>query len=254
MLTNLPANLKPRERLPALSVIVAALLAVSLTAGGCGRDSLASASDEATSSTRLVVGVRADSMATPEQATVDHLQLHPGSDPNAPCTCDSDRSGNGWCRRCNVGHVAGQRIESPTLFEGIDPHGHQLDNECLQLQVCREVIRTDGYCDAVGIGFVNGNAYFTRLTYLLARGEPLDAGCQSCNALVGQAGWCQSCGRGVIGNVAFADRTLFEHAEAEHKRLLRGIALASTCDMCAMAAVAHRTCPKCQISYETDCN
>lgn len=241
----------------AVMQLMVILLAIVLS--GCGEDARAAHASRRTvaaaAPTPSSESVIEPGALAPDVSSVDHTRLHPGSDPHSSCTCDAAKLRNGWCWRCNVGYIAGARIESATLFEALDPHGHELDNECLQLQMCRDVIRADGYCDAVGIGFVGGKAYFTRLTYGVARGQVLDPAtlaCPICRSHIAQSGWCAGCRRGIVGNVAFSDRDLFDRTSHEYCRLLQAIERAPVCDMCALAMVAHSTCPMCRMSYESE--
>ena len=78
--------------------------------------------------------------------------------------------------------------------------------------MCTEAIAHDTWCDATGFGFVNKMAYFTRLTYGLAKGTVVEATtihCEVCKAGDSNPQWCPICagGRGMVGNVAIADRS-----------------------------------------------
>jgi len=188
----------------------------------------------------------------PPQVVRDHLHQHPGSDPTQPCTCETDKARGGWCWHCNVGYLAGHKIESPGLFEALDSHGHDVDIQLLQ-PICPDAIEHDGWCDTGGMGFVARKAYFTRLTYGLARGVPANVArfaCPLCRAHGGdEPGWCDHCGRGVVGNVVFSDRALFERTAQEYRNMLAAIERNKVCDMCALAMIAHTWCPHCKISY-----
>jgi len=238
-------------------------LVVLLAAAGCGSEAIQAqhadpTPDQKPADELAVAELRGDAqpLAAPAAslAPVEHRLLHAGFDPESPCTCPAAVLSHQWCWRCNVGYIAGRRIECTMLFEALDPHGHELDNESLQLQMCREAIRSDGHCDAVGFGFVGGKAYFTRLTWGLAKGQTVDPaalGCGTCGSHASEPGWCDSCSRGIVGNVAFAERDLFERTRHEYQILAAAIDRAPVCEFCACAMVAHLTCPKCQISYES---
>jgi hypothetical protein len=191
-------------------------------------------------------------MSAAAGAQPDHAHLHPASDPAAPCTCEQARLVNAWCRHCNVGYVAGHVIQSSMLFETVDPHGHDVSNPDL-LERCADAIANDGWCDATSCGFVGGKAYFTRLTWGLARGRPMVASaleCETCRAHSGEEpGWCGQCQRGMVGNVVFTDRALFDATAREFHTLLEAIEREKTCSMCAYAMLAHTHCPKCKLSY-----
>jgi hypothetical protein len=232
--------------------MAAVALVFVMTGLGCDKGAFETSGESSPASASLS---RVNAADMKPVATIDHGRLHPGSDPQSPCVCAEAKQTDRWCWRCNVGYVAGQRIESSALFEGVDPHGHELDNECLQLQPCREAIRTDAYCEAVGIGFVAGKAYFTRLTYGLARGQSLDASaveCATCQSHIAHPGWCKACARGIIGYRSFTDPQLFEYTSREYCRLLEAIQRVSTCQTCALAMLAHAFCPVCRVSYESD--
>jgi hypothetical protein len=241
------------------SILVLGVVALLATAGcssesGQATHAKPAADDDRVEASLVDAQQSADPAASP--TAIEHQLLHAGFDPQSPCTCQAAILSHRWCWRCNVGYVAGRRIECARLFEALDPHGHELDNESLQLQGCREAIRSDGYCDAMGIGFVAGKAFFTRLTYGVARGEAIDPAtteCPVCQAHVHprEPGWCESCRRGIVGNVAIADRDMFERTAREYRILSSAIDKASACEFCACAMVAHLTCPKCQISYES---
>ena len=213
---------------------------------GCGRDAQGSSTPIRAPSTKAPP-------SPPTAAAIDPARLHPGFDPQSPCTCDVARMSNGWCWHCNIGYIAGRRVECARLFETLDPHGHQLDLQSLNLEVCHDAMRNDGYCDAVGIGFVKGLAFFTRLTYGLGMGTPIEPSaisCAECRAHVDDPGWCDRCHRGMVGNVAITDRDLFERTAREYRILLMAMERAKTCEWCAAAMVVHHTCPNCRISYE----
>ena len=40
------------------------------------------------------------------------------------CDCAPARRHNEWCAACDTGWVAGFRVESRTLFDALDAHGH----------------------------------------------------------------------------------------------------------------------------------
>lgn len=184
--------------------------------------------------------------------THDHASLHPSHDPQAPCTCATAKLRNHWCQRCNAGYVAGHRVENARLFETVDPHGHHVTIESLDCESCQLAARSDGFCDACRVGFVNRVAYFTRLTHGLAQGQAIDPAsltCAACQAHAASSGWCEPCNRGMVGNVALANRATFDRAAEEYQVLLTAIDRVGTCELCACAMVVHTTCPRCRISY-----
>jgi hypothetical protein len=61
--------------------------------------------------------------------------------------------------------------------------------------------------------------------------------------------WCDECGVGYVGNVAFRDRAMLEIGRTEHERLLRAIAMTDRCASCAVAFFMGARCPRCRIDY-----
>lgn len=101
----------------------------------------------------------------PPSADIQHFN-HPA------CDCAVSKLYGGWCKGCGVGYLAGIEIKSADMFEALDAHGHDIMPERIRCQRCREAIPKDGYCKICRMGFVNKLAYLSRLTYLLAQGEP----------------------------------------------------------------------------------
>ena len=163
---------------------------------------------------------------------------------------------NRWCPRCNVGYIAGKRIEFARLFETLDPHGHELDPNSLTCASCQSALRDDGFCASCGMGFLRGQAYFTRLTHSLAFGKAVESStitaCATCRSNFISGGWCEHCGRGFVGNIAITDRTQFETAAREFRTLLAALDRAQVCELCGCAMVVHRTFPTCKISYDVE--
>lgn len=188
-------------------------------------------------------------------AIADHALLHPVSDPSAACTCEVNRYHNGWCKRCNLGHVAGRSVKSARLFEALDAHGHDLNPETFHVPLCSEAAQNDAWCPEIAMGFVASKLYFTRLTWGLAKGRPVIVerlSCAVCRASGGdQPAWCDACSRGIVGNMAYFDRALFDRTAAEFSTLLAALAKAPTCDYCAAAMLAYQVCPVCRISYQS---
>jgi hypothetical protein len=132
------------------------------------------------------------------------------------CLCAGIASGTGWCSACNVGFVGSVRVPSASLFEMIDPHGHDLDPAGISCSTCMNALETSAFCERCGIGYVDGRAYVSRLAYLIARGEPEDS-----SAL-----------------------------ETEFNRLNVAIERLSDCDLCGVASFADGRCPRCRIHYQ----
>ncbi len=192
-----------------------------------------------------------------ENQAVMQAVFHPGTgDPNV-CTCRAARVVNGWCELHAVGFVAGVRVRYRLLFETLDPHGHDLDPATVTCPRCREAIGSDGWCDECHIGWQQGMAYMTRLTWLLAKGESVTAStplCSSCRVASTAPGaveprWCDACGAGLVGDVRFTDRPVFDEASDAFQVLRRALERAKACELCACAIVYDRTCPDCRITY-----
>lgn len=233
-----------------LALPAALTVLAPLVAGGCEQASEARRGEQSSSGTDQQP---VDARAAAPAAQIVHAALHPSHDPNAPCTCADAKERNGWCSKCNVGYIAGRRVEYAKLFETLDPHGHDFMLESLKCPVCHNAAGSEGYCDDCRIGFVHQMAYFTRLTYGLAQGrtiDPASLSCAVCRANMAESGWCDACGRGMVGNVAYSDRAVFDSTAREYKVLLAAIERAPTCEICACAMVVHRSCPICGISYE----
>lgn len=81
--------------------------------------------------------------------------------------------GSGWFG-VHAGFVAGIKVSSGALFEALDAHGHEIDPGALTCAVCKEAWRRGGFCDRCRMGFVNGLAYLSRLTYHIATGAVED--------------------------------------------------------------------------------
>ncbi len=180
------------------------------------------------------------------------LRTEPSS-PARACTCAATKTSNGWCGGCDIGYVAGVQIKSRELFEAIDAHGHQVDPNSYRCESCREALATDGFCGACKTGFVRKEAYFSKLTYYLAKGsarDPSEIKCSACRENSAHQGWCDACGVGMVGRFAFTDRADFEAASKAQRVLIRAIELAAKCEICAIAMAVDRSCYRCNISYE----
>lgn len=169
------------------------------------------------------------------------------------CTCEESKSKNGWCGGCKVGYVAGVRIESRELFEAIDAHGHHVDPNSYRCETCQKALETDGYCSECKTGFVDKEAYFSKLTYYLAKGSPRSPAriaCLTCRKNAEHPGWCESCKLGMVGRIEFKNRGDYEGAARARKVLVRAIRKAASCETCAIAMAVDRKCYRCMVSYE----
>ncbi len=181
------------------------------------------------------------------------------------CTCAYARVDNGWCAACGVGYAAGFTVRSKEILDILHTHGHPADPKMLRCDSCREALAVDGFCDRSGMGFVRGEAYFTKLAYHLARGKPVaDAHaieCPVCRSHLGRqgrrdapdgappAGWCDACRVGIFGNLLYEGRDSFEQASAELLLLVMALQVDGRCHSCATAMLCGGMCPACRIDY-----
>ncbi len=184
------------------------------------------------------------------------------------CSCPAAQLANGWCHACKVGYVASLPIKSEILFEALDPHGHELDPALMPCSECKAAFAADTQCKVHRIGFVDRQAYFSKLTYALAKGQVRDVStitCERCksNALrhtvkpttkpdakkPASDGWCDICKIGMVGNVEFRKREDFDLASAEFRKLIPAAKTAERCGRCAYAQLYDGTCRVCAISY-----
>jgi hypothetical protein len=151
------------------------------------------------------------------------------------------------------GTIAGLRVP-PGLLDVIDPGGHSVDPGQIYCPECLTAFVSDGYCLRSQIGYVDGRAYVSRLSYLLAKdGERINATtltCSTCRAHLQEPGWCDGCGRGVVGLAAIRNRDDFNEILMHWQRLHKAIRLASQCDVCAIAFFTHGRCTRCRIDYK----
>ena len=169
------------------------------------------------------------------------------------CTCAAAKMKGGWCGACKVGHIASVRIESEELFEFLDAHGHHINPATIRCKSCVAAIKSDGFCDRCGMGYVDELAYVSMLTYSVAKGTPVEPSkiaCGKCSEHAKGFGWCETCKVGMIGNVAIRDKRAYEPASKAMERLLIANETAKRCETCAIAIVADATCPKCKITYK----
>ena len=176
------------------------------------------------------------------------------------CNCPEGKYRSIWCVPHRVGYVAAVEIRSKVLFEALDAHGHEIDLDSLECAACRFALEHDAFCGDNRMGFVDRKAYFSKLSWLLAKGEPVNPdapACAVCSAdtrpkelpLTGD-GWCNACEAGVIGNVRYRDRARFRQTRREYERLLQAVERSRECELCAAAIISDRRCPTCRISYQ----
>jgi hypothetical protein len=168
------------------------------------------------------------------------------------CTCTLAKLRHQWCPACRVGYVAGVRIESELLYEEIDAHGHDIDPARIECKSCQEALKADGFCEKCRMGFVHKQAYLSRLTYYVARGETKDVAtiaCPGCTKNSERHGWCDACEVGMVGNVAFKLKTEFEQAAKAYDVLREAVATVQRCLTCAVAMVIDGRCPACKVAF-----
>jgi len=169
------------------------------------------------------------------------------------CSCAHALEHGGWCDVHQVGYVGSVEVTSHLLFEALDAHGHDVDTSTFDCPGCRKAIETSGFCDTHLVGFVQGQAYFSRLTYNLARGKrvaPSEVTCPVCRKHMLGRGWCAACGIGMVGNLALRDRRAFDDVDHTLKLVEAANHVAARCEHCAVAVVFDATCPICGIRYK----
>lgn len=169
------------------------------------------------------------------------------------CTCSSQSEIGVWCDACNVGHIATVKIESKRLFDAVDAHGHQTRIESLRCNECRRLAKSGGFCESCRTGYVAGKAYFSKLTYLLAKGSMANsasATCKKCKVDMQRLSWCDACKVGMIGHIAFRDKELFAKALKARDVLVQAVQRVHECLSCAIAIAVDRSCRRCKKSYK----
>jgi hypothetical protein len=183
------------------------------------------------------------------------LLLHQptASAPPDRCVCETAREAGGWCAVHAVGYLGGVEISSASLYEVLDPHGHDVDLTTFPCPVCQRAIASDGFCGEHRVGFVGGKAYFSLLTHHLTKGEVRHASeirCRRCRRNARGHGWCEAHRVGMVGSVALSDRREFEEAVHAAGVLRAASRRAARCDWCAAAMVTDTQCPVCLIRYK----
>jgi len=169
------------------------------------------------------------------------------------CTCVAAKETNGWCDLHATGYVASVPIRSKMLYETLDAHGHDVDLSTFRCDSCKRAIANEGFCEEHRVGFVSRQAYFSRLTHELARGErkdPEKMRCQTCRSHAETHGWCETCHVGMLGRVAAKDRQGYERAVRAIEVLQEANKAAERCEYCAAAIVTDTECPMCRVTYK----
>jgi hypothetical protein len=168
------------------------------------------------------------------------------------CACAPARRDGGWCDVHAVGFIGGMEVRSHSLLEVLDAHGHDVDPGSFHCPACQWAIETDGFCAEDRVGFIDGKAYFSRLSHDLAsaeRVEPEKIGCATCRKNAGAHGWCDACKRGIVGTRAFDERAAYERVVQALAIVHRADETAQRCEYCAVAMVSDSECAICRISY-----
>jgi len=172
--------------------------------------------------------------------------------PNRQCTCPQARLQHGWCDACSVGFVATFPVDAAELYEAIHPHGHDVQPDQMRCATCRAAVPVDGWCAECNSGFVNRQAYFSKLTYLLAKGsvrEPAASPCAACRGYSQRSGWCAACAVGWVGNVRFEKRDAYDEAARSLEVFFAACAASPRCVLCAQAMIMDAYCPMCRVTY-----
>lgn len=171
---------------------------------------------------------------------------------NTVCICEKARIHDGWCDVCGFGWVAGLKIPSKLLFTTID-HGHEVNLQFMRCESCRQAAKSDSFCPLCHFGYYKNKVYFSPFTHCLARGIRMSRSeitCPTCLRNMEEGGWCESCKRGMFGNVATTEREKFDEVVAAFRRLKLGLAYLEKCELCGIAMYANGMCPKHHLVYE----
>ena len=183
----------------------------------------------------------------------DSLPSEGSAAPDRSCEAEEGRShAEGWCDSCGAGYLAGVRIESHRLWHTMDAHGHRIRTDLLTCDSCVAAERTDGFCAESRMGFVDGEAYFSRLTWLLAvapRESSASIACPACRRNAERHGWCERCALGRFGERMYESRNDFENLLSDVGLLERANRTAERCDRCAAAMVTDSICTICRVGY-----
>ena len=169
------------------------------------------------------------------------------------CSCSTAMERGGWCDDHEKGYVASIEIHSEMLFETLDAHGHVIAPEFIRCTRCLEARKTDDFCEEHRIGFVDGLAYLSPLTYHLAKGENKDLSrivCPVCKKNAESYGWCPECNVGMVGQFEIRDPESFRKLSRAYDTLLSARETVARCELCAASMVVDGRCPVCRITYK----
>src|SRR5262245_40920707 len=103
------------------------------------------------------------------------------------------------------------------------------------------------------MGYVNGKAYLSPLTYQIARARTIDPAaltCPECRRHSQGIGWCEKDQVGIARHLAISDRQAFAEFQKAYETLLAAIEVTTRCEMCAAAMVADGYCPTHHLKYQ----
>ena len=160
---------------------------------------------------------------------------------------------SGWCERHGIGYVGDVKIRSWLLYETMDAHGHVVVASMFQCPVCQKALESDGFCEEHKIGFFGKKAYFSRLTFELARADSLDPAkiaCPVCRKNARGHGWCETHQTGMVGHFAIRGRQRYQDVAKAIDILEFANTTSERCEHCAMAIVTDSRCPFHKITYK----
>ena len=160
---------------------------------------------------------------------------------------------SGWCERHGIGYVADVKIRSWLLYEQMDAHGHAIDMTLFPCPVCRNAYASEGYCEEHKIGFVAKQAYFSRLTFELARAaktDPRTIACPVCRKNSRGHGWCAKHQIGMVNDFAIQGRERYDQVAKAIDILGAAERVSERCEHCALAIVTDSRCPFHKITYK----
>lgn len=168
------------------------------------------------------------------------------------CLCDKAKTHDVWCDVCGFGWIAGLKIPSKLLFTTID-HGHDINLDLMRCESCKKAAKIDGFCPLCRYGYYKNKLYLSPFTHFLATGTRIsrsEISCPTCLRNMDEGGWCETCKRGIFGNVAVTQRENFDESAAAFRRLKLGLAHLDKCELCGIAMYSNGMCPKHRLVYK----
>jgi hypothetical protein len=189
------------------------------------------------------------------------------------CTCTAAKTGDGWCEHCQVGYVAGVKIQSNKLYDALQGQPVK-DAASIKCPACKAAFENDGTCNHCRASFVGKTRYGSNVAYRLARGQAMAADgaacpvsgtkcsgqekkcagaaakCAGCKGQLADGGWCEGCKVGLVGHRLFKDKVAYEEAAAARETLKTAAKTAEKCEACAVAMVTDGNCTTCKVSFK----